>query len=480
MQLAGRSLLLLAVAVVSLAFVSLPTTQAAVFSETASAADGFLFLNKFCYQYRSQDPVHLPCGDITLDIRVPRSSYPNDTKTPPPIRLCLYDDEARVVHGSWTNVLDNWDDWGCEDKVAAAKGSSAGVPASMNCSPLCHPRDDGTDCVPEWGGEGTPYWTTSFTSAPIRQGVRPRFWYFVLADCTNKLHDVHYRMHAVQAAMSSWNEEFGSNELGLNTTYLTFFFVYVLFLTIHGISTWKLQRKLSYLHPMLKLFLIVLVVNFIAVFVLLLHYGSYARNGIGMPSLLKAGEILVIVSRCFFMLLLLLLARGWTISHERLTKKWLVVTLVVSYLVVSIIILGYDYSARDPKLTKEPRTVEILTVLLNVVWLAFASWFTYAIFFDSYRHEENPHKKSMYLKLGVLFSPWFILPAVVSFLVFAMDPWARDRAIAIFNLCISTGAYIVLIFLFWHSRAEEYFSITVPDVMSGAGITGDEDYRTML
>ena len=197
-----------------------------------------------------------------------------------------------------------------------------------------------------------------------------------------------------------------------------------------------------------------MILEYVSIFLLLLHYGTYAHNGVGLVVLLKLGQVLSIVSRCFFMLMLLLVAKGWTISREELTKKWAVVALVLMYLSIAVAILVWSYAKEDPQRTTPSKSVEALTIVLNVVWLVFVVWFTLEIFFYSYRGEDNPHKKSMYLKIGLLFLPWFLLPPLVSFASFALDPWVRDRIIQLFTVGITTLAYAAIVFLFWPSRAE--------------------------
>jgi hypothetical protein len=44
------------------------------------------------------------------------------------------------------------------------------------------------------------------------------------------------------------------------------------------------------------------------------------------------------------------------------------------------------------------------------------------------------------------------------------------------SVSITTAAYAVLAFLFWPSRAEEYFSISTPDVFAAGRPGSDEDY----
>lgn len=378
----------------------------------------------------------------------------------------LWDDEASGHAGSFPALLDNWDNWDCTTKMHMAKNgginsSYTGIPATTT----------------EYNSDKSEA-TLTFTPDPINENARPRYWFFTFARCNAAnpgFQKVEYRIHATQAS-SSWSKEFGYNENGINTLYICFMFLFTFVVAVECYGTYKLQQKLSYLHPMLKLTLISIIIEWISLFVLLLHYGSYSSNGEGIVLLMKLGQVLAVVSRCFLMLLLLLLAKGWTISNETLTHKWAIIGVIVAYLVVSIASLIYSYSAEDAMRTTPTTGVEAFSIVLNLVWLAFAGWFSFTIFGVSYRKEDNPAKKKMYLALGLLFTPWFFLPPLTAFAVFAVDPWARERVVAFLTVSITTAAYAVLAFLFWPSRAEEYFAIATPDVFTANRPGSDEDY----
>lgn len=390
-------------------------------------------------------------ADLTLTL-----FQPDITPADKSFLFLRYTDEDASVRGSWQAILDKWDSWSCAEKVAWSKGG-----VGLNA----------TDVTVREGS-----YTLHYRPTDIQQATRPRYWFYAFARCEESFKNAEFRIHSKQLDVSSWDEEFGWNEHGLNTVYLTFFFFFTVLLITNSIGTYRLQQKLSYVHPMIKLFLISLVIEYLSIFLLLLHYGSYAQNGTGIPMLLKLGQILSIVSRCFLMLLLLLLAKGWTISNETLTKKWAVVSIVLAYLGVSVVILVFSYAEDDPMRTTPTSTIQALSILLSVVWLVFACWFSGQIFAVSYKNEDNPAKKSMYLRLGLLFTPWFFMPALAALVVFALDPWARERIVAILTVCVTSVAYSVLVFLFWPSRADEYFAIATPDIM---GRLDAEDYSSL-
>lgn len=215
--------------------------------------------------------------------------------------------------------------------------------------------------------------TDSFVSLSLFRHSS-RSWFYGFARCNGGFTDASFRLHFQQSNENGWNREFGENESGMNTLYLAFFLFFSIVIVINCVGTYKLQQKLSYLHPLIKLFLIVLILEYLALFVLLIHYGSYASNGEGILILMKLGEVLEIVSRVCFMLLLLLLAKGWTISNETLTHKWAIIGIVVSYLALSVFILVWTYSMEDPLRSYPGKTEEALSIMVNSIWLVFAIW----------------------------------------------------------------------------------------------------------
>jgi len=242
-----------------------------------------------------------------------------------------------------------------------------------------------------------------------------------------------------------------------------FFFVFVIMLGVHFFGVYKLSVKLQYLHPLVKVFAFVLICEFLGIFANLIHYGSFASNGVGVPVLNKSGDVLDVVARITFILLLMLLAKGWTISGDKLTHRKAIVGAVVAFTIAYIFILFWQFAAESDASVENPKALQVMLVILIVIWMGFAIWFLVAAF-QSWRGEDNPVKKGFYLKLGLLYGVWFLGLPFVNFLVFALDPWVREKIVKSISLLITTAAYTVLVFLLWPSRAEEYFDISTPDI----------------
>lgn len=426
------------------------SSPAALQKGRVSAPNGFAFIGKFCFQYL---PSGAPVGTVSLDLSMPlyndvqsggaRGGQTDQTD----IALVLFDDQEE----SWPLVMAHWDEWSCQEKMAHSKGHYQYSPSEWS-----HAADGHTVTL-----------SASLTS--ISQRLRPRFWYFALSRCHGGFEAVSYHLHTTQSVTSSWSKEFGSNDVGLNTLYILLFLLTGAMVVAHGYSTLELHAAFNqYLHPLLKLLIGVMALEMLSVFALMVHYCTYARDGIGSPPLLHWGTLLDILSRGGFMLLLLLLAKGWTISHERLTQQSIIVTLVGGSTVLSCLIAFWAWG-EDPRRDSPTFGRGSLDLLQTALWCWFAVWFV-ALCYEGWQTEQkDDEKRRLYLWLAVIFGPWFILPPLAPMLSFLIDPWAREHVVLTWVTASNLLAYSAMAALFWHTRAQNYFSIATPDVSQRGG-----------
>lgn len=478
---------------------------------TSSTPASFSFGSKFCFQaLESQQPV----GVLEAALAIQASDEPAQINTtgitlgktitregaralamisvPWPIFLIrcasllfpptvAYDDQD----DSWPQFLDNLHTWSCRDKIQHAKFAVTYPPCSVAPQPLWSQVDtsSGDQCwTLRTDGDGRRTYTINIVIDTITQVTRPRYWFFSFMKCDEEdggvgVASLDYHLHFTQTKQSNWNHEFGSNETGLNSLYLAFFIIFTILLAIHSFGTYRLSRHLHYLHPLVKLFLILLIFEYFSILALLLHYVIYGRDGLGITALWKLGTMLDLFSRSMFILVLMLVGQGWTISqHDKVPFRGSMITIVVGYFGFNVGIQFYSYAIHDPMYSTPSAIVQLLTILVNVIWILFGLIFVYSIFLKRYRTELNPYKKTLYLRLGLIFSPWMLLPPIASLLSLLIDPWARDRVVTAFTLSITILAYSIMAFLFWPSRAEKYFKIDLPDLAfatSGRKINGE-------
>lgn len=229
------------------------------------------------------------------------------------------------------------------------------------------------------------------------------------------------------------------------------------------------------------------------------YWVAYVWNGEGLSGALLVGQIIDVFTRSLFILMLMLMAKGWTISSDELTGKFFVVAIVIAYTILDGTVLILKYGADDPAATSPNRSITILRYVIIIVWVALAAWFNGTIY-KSYKKEvpsshplcallvpslhpppcillraassllspsslspqDNPVKKALYRNLALAFVPWFFGLPIATLLTKTLDPWVAQRIIETVTLLVSTAAYMVLSFLLWPSRAEEYFNISTP------------------
>ena len=403
-------------------------------SVNSNDEDGLAFVARFCWDH---DPSGGTVGNLRIDLHDPKWN----TEGQIPLQLALYNDQD----DSWPLALQHMNDYTCRqllDIVGKADSKSGlGVIAPLT---------------------GSEY---KSAEVDVVQKIRPRFWFIVVARCdpiTGKgtpTGDIEYELHALNVQQSSWDHEFGTNERGLNTLYLTFCIVYLLFFIVHFVGVWKLRQQLQYVHPIVKLFSFILVVQVVSVVFYLVHYFKFGQNGVGLIWMSYMGAILDAVARIVFIFLLLLLAHGWTISNDHLQQRWIIAGVLGVFFVLQVAQFGYAWYSYNPELTAINKGDFVFQIMIVALYLLIGVYFVFMLVV-SYVNEIIPPKKKLYLRLGILFAPWMLGPPLVAVGVLLLDDWVRQKIVLTLQTTLTFVAYAILSFLLWPSRAQEYFSIS--------------------
>lgn len=105
------------------------------------------------------------------------------------------------------------------------------------------------------------------------------------------------------------------NDQGLYALFLVSFFVWGLGLAFQLYHTRWLWRGAK-LHRVVKLFTVSLVFWWLFIVCELIHWAVYDSNGVGVPFLQGLGTVLEVLARVTFLLVVMLIATGWTISTQ--------------------------------------------------------------------------------------------------------------------------------------------------------------------
>lgn len=107
-------------------------------------------------------------------------------------------------------------------------------------------------------------------------------------------------------------------------------------------------RSRHLLHATYKMYMMSLALQFVALILLTTYYSLYARDGYSIEGLKMAGKSLEAVSTLVFLLLLILLAKGYTVTRARLKRKTSVkiACFMVVYTCVYIILFILEQAVR--------------------------------------------------------------------------------------------------------------------------------------
>ncbi|CAL8118713.1 unnamed protein product [Orchesella dallaii] len=311
------------------------------------------------------------------------------------------------------------------------------------------------------------------------RSARERWWFITVASCNNTRGlDVKYKFRMSNGFKGDyWYEHFSADEFYILPILTGFCFVY-LFLLFSAILFAVELKCRQLLHVTYKLFMVSLALQNAGIVALCIAYGNYASNGIGLPYVKFLGRVLEGLSEFIFMLLLLLLAKGYTVTRGRLRVASAIKLTLFNcvYLVIYALLFLFEQYTFDPGLVlyiyESPAGYGIL-VLRILGWFMFV----YAIFFTL---KHYPEKSSFYLPFFGIYSLWFLSgPVVILISNHAIDKWVREKvAISIQHFCMFVG-HLIFLMLTRPSAANKSFPYHVRTTQVGANSNDNFDNDQM-
>ncbi|XP_033211659.1 transmembrane protein 145 [Belonocnema kinseyi] len=294
---------------------------------------------------------------------------------------------------------------------------------------------------------------------------QPNFWYISLVSCyrnTTTCHWEHYDKHE-KLDYDIWLVNGNPNTSSLNTLtyqfsydrqntielYLLFFLCYLILVPLQLYAV-RLQR-----HPVTRLFTASLLLEFIALCLILIHILKFAFDGVGYEQLEVAGDIFDILSRTSFMLLLLLLAKGWAVTRMELTWKPLVFTIWLFYGIVHILLYVWNMTEVDIiEDIDEYQTWPGWFILLfrSIIMV----WFLYELR-NTMTYEHNTQKLNFLLHFGASSLVWFIYLPIIALIALQVSALWRFKLLLGITYSADCFAYCVMAHLLWPTRSEQYF-----------------------
>ncbi|XP_017492375.1 PREDICTED: uncharacterized protein LOC108380515 [Rhagoletis zephyria] len=256
--------------------------------------------------------------------------------------------------------------------------------------------------------------------------------------------------HPNNSAAHPLSFQFSFDQQNLLEMYMIFLLVYLVLLPMQ-IYAVRLQK-----HPVTRLFTLSLASEFVSLVFITAHLIKFAMNGVGMPNMQTAGDILDIFSRTTFMLILLLLAKGWAVTRQQINRTgWIILMSIwVPYCAFQMFLYVWDKTEVDIiSDIDEYQTWPGWIVL--ILRTSFMTWFLYELR-NTMKYEHSTKKLDFLLHLGASSLVWFIYLPIVAIVALQVSPMWRYKLLLGITNSADCLAYCVMTGLLWPNRAGQY------------------------
>ncbi|MXQ97057.1 hypothetical protein E5288_WYG016566 [Bos mutus] len=298
--------------------------------------------------------------------------------------------------------------------------------------------------------EGTRY--LSCSSGRSFRSVRERWWYIALSKCGGDGLQLEYEM-VLTNGKSFWTRHFSADEFGehLGTQHLS---------GNLELGAYLLKGR-QLLHTTYKILLFFCI-----------YWGQYATDGIGNESLKILAKLLFSSSFLIFLLMLILLGKGFTVTRGRISHSGSVKLSVYMtlYTLTHVALLIYEAEFFDPGQVLYTYESPAGYGLIGLQVAAYV-WFSYAVLV-SLRH--FPEKQPFYVPFFAAYTLWFFAVPVMALIAnFGIPKWAREKIVNGIQLGIHLYAHGVFLIMTRPSAANKNFPYHVrTSQIASAGAPG--------
>ncbi|KAK3107887.1 hypothetical protein FSP39_024447, partial [Pinctada imbricata] len=225
------------------------------------------------------------------------------------------------------------------------------------------------------------------------------------------------------------------------------------------ISRFKLH-SLQLLHSTYKLYVSSVIIWWIHLLAYVVAYGHYARTGYRLDTLTSAGRLFSLISIGIFILMLLLLANGYSVVIGKLKKKIkiLVVLAIVFYYVATFFFVVVEGRAFDRGLVLYIYDFWPGYCLLIIRGICFFIFMLMLIFML----KKHRKKRRFYVPFAFFYTLWFWAgPVVILLAMFVMDDWAREKVVHGIEQAVMFFGHIFFLVLTRPTQASSNFPYTI-------------------
>nr|QVK45728.1 G protein-coupled receptor [Proales similis] len=249
---------------------------------------------------------------------------------------------------------------------------------------------------------------------------RPRWWFIVMSRCqprtstqSNQGIKIKYFFNLTNGDYI-FRHHFSADEFGILETSIAmtiWYFLMLLFCAVYA----KILIKRTLFHITFRLFIASVGFQFLHFLFYMSEYAQFAYSGIFTPGMIVTARLFDAIAQFIFLIMLILLAKGYTVTRSKLRKITAIKLLIFSiiYAVAYIVAFIYSEVLYDPGKVNyylnSPGGIAIICIKFFLGW----PWFCYAIVFTL---KNFPEKRKFYVILLIYFTIWFWLNPLLSIL----------------------------------------------------------------
>ncbi|CAB3373468.1 Hypothetical predicted protein [Cloeon dipterum] len=290
------------------------------------------------------------------------------------------------------------------------------------------------------------------------RSARERWWFLAISNCnTTKGLNLQYKFHMTNGPPEDyWRHHFSADEFYILPLLITFLFIYVVLLFAVLIFAVELRSR-QLLHTTYRQFIVSVMLQTLGIGTQGFSYARYAGDGIGSPLLKDIGRFLEAASENIFLLMLMLLAQGYTVTKGRL-KLSAAVRLTIFMCLYSagqIALFAWENQLFDPG--------EVLYLYESPVGHGLASlriiaWARALLSTAQTLAKGAGSKVRFYKRFATLAALWFISgPILVLVSSLWVDKWVRETVWCGASHTIALAGHIAFCVLTRPSRANANF-----------------------
>nr|XP_018918089.1 PREDICTED: transmembrane protein 145-like [Bemisia tabaci] len=277
------------------------------------------------------------------------------------------------------------------------------------------------------------------------RSARPRWWFIAISNCNStKGLNVRYKFLMTNGPPDDlFHEHFSADEFYIFPTVIAYAIVYAFVVVAVFVCSNELKSR-QLLHSTYKLFNYSVITQEIGILFQGYALLNFALNGTGLPRVKNLGRLFESASETIYLLLLLLLAKGYTVTRGKLrTISSVKITVFMClYVFTYTLLFIYEKQLFDPGevlyLYESPAGYGLIALRLIAWWI-----FLYSTIF-TLRH--YPEKSEFYYTFKVIGSLWFVSgPAFVLISNSLIDKWVRESVFFAVSHVITLAGHILFL-----------------------------------